>query len=109
MAGRAKKRKKRGVLFAPLAFLLVIAALVLALSVFFRVAKVEVEGNERYTDEEIVDASGIEQGDNLFFINRFAAMSRINAKLPYVESAVINLEMPNRLKIETPERTNRIQ
>ena len=31
----------------------------LALSVFFRVAKVEVEGNERYTDEEIVDASGI--------------------------------------------------
>ena len=103
MAGRAKKRKKRGVLFAPLAFLLVIAALVLALSVFFRVAKVEVEGNERYTDEEIVDASGIEQGDNLFFINRFAAMSRINAKLPYVESAVINLEMPNRLKIVITE------
>ena len=103
MAGPMKKRKKRSVLYAPLCFLLAIAALVFGLSVFFRVANVEVEGNVLYSREEVVEASGIEQGDNLFFINRFAAMSRINAKLPYVESAVINLHLPNRLQIVITE------
>ena len=103
MARPARKRKKRSVLYAPICFLLVIAALVFGLSVFFRVANVEVEGNSRYTREEIVEASGIEEGDNLFFINRFAAMSRINAKLPYVESAVINMHLPNRLQIVISE------
>jgi len=103
MARPIRKRKKHSALYAPLCFLLVIAALVFGLSVFFRVGNVEVVGNVRYTKEEIIEASGIEQGDNLFFINRFAAMSRINAKLPYVESAAINMELPNRLQIEISE------
>ena len=103
MARPVRKRKKRSAFYAPLCFLLVIAALVFGLSVFFRVANVEVEGNARYTAEEIIEASGIEPGDNLFFINRFAAMSRINAKLPYVESAVINMHLPNRLQIVITE------
>ena len=70
---------------------------------FFRVSTIEVEGNSLYTGEEIIEASGIEQGDNLFFINRFTAISRIFAKLPYVEKAVINRSLPNRLVIVVTE------
>ena len=103
MAQPARKRKKRSALYAPLCFLLVVAALVFGLSVFFRIGNIEVTGNSIYTTEEIVEASGVEQGDNLFFVNRFAAVSRIYAKLPYVESAVVNLKMPNRLLIEIRE------
>ena len=103
MAQPMKKRKKRSVLFAPLCFLLVIAALVFGLSVFFRIGNIEVTGNSIYTYEEVVEAAGVEEGDNLFFVNRFAAVSRIYAKLPYVESAVVNLKMPNHLTIEIRE------
>ena len=46
-------------LLQPLIFLLICAALVLGMSVFFRVAKVEVVGNSIYTAEEVVEASGI--------------------------------------------------
>ena len=92
-------KKKRGVLFAPLAFLLICAALVFAVSVFFRVSGLEVEGNALYTPEEIITASGIEKGDNLFFINQFTAISRIYSKLPYVEKAAINRSLPNRVTI----------
>jgi len=99
----ARKRKKRSAIYAPLCFLLICAALVFGLSVFFRVGNVEVEGNALYTKEEIVEASGIEKGDNLFFVNRFAAMTRLQAKLPYVESAVVNMQLPNRLKIVVTE------
>ena len=73
------------------------------MSVFFRVSTIEVEGNSLYTSEEIIEASGIEQGDNLFFINRFTAISRIFSKLPYVEKAVINRSLPNRLVIVITE------
>ena len=98
-----RKKKKRNVFYAPLAFIVVCAALVFGLSVFFRVSGIEVQGNSLYTAEEIVEASGIEEGDNLFFINRFSAVSRIHSKLPYVEKAVIDRSLPNKLVIVVSE------
>ena len=75
--GAARKKKKRNALFAPLSFLLVCVALVFAMGVFFRVQTIEVIGAEGYTAEEIIEASGIDIGDNLFFINRASVSSRI--------------------------------
>ncbi len=103
MPGRNKTRRKRSALFAPLSFLIICAALVFGMSVFFRVSGIEVEGNGFYTKEEIIEASGIEEGDNLFFINRFSAISRIFSKLPYVEKAVVNRTLPNKLVIVVTE------
>ena len=83
--------------------LLICAALVLGMSVFFRVAKIEVVGNSIYTAEEVVEASGIGTGDNLFFINRFSAASRIFSKLPYVDKAKVTRALPNRVTITIQE------
>ena len=88
---------------SPLIFLLICAALVLGMSVFFRVAKIEVVGNSIYTAEEVVEASGIGTGDNLFFINRFSAASRIFSKLPYVDKAKVTRALPNRVTITIQE------
>ena len=95
--------QKRGALYAPLMFVVVCIALIFGLSVFFRVSSIEVIGNSLYTPEEIIAASGIEQGDNLFFINRISTGSRIISKLPYVEFATVNRYLPNRLEIEITE------
>lgn len=103
MPQQNKRKKKRNALYAPLSFLIICAALVFGLSVFFRVSGIEVEGNALYTRDEIVEASGIEEGDNLFFINRFSAISRIFSKLPYVEEATINRSLPNKLVIVVQE------
>lgn len=97
------RRRRRGALYAPLSFMIICAALLFGMSVFFRVSNVEVEGNSIYTDEEIIEASGIESGDNLFFINRFSSISRIFSKLPYIEEASINRSLPNRIVIEVTE------
>ena len=88
---------------SPLIFLLICAARVLGMSVFFRVAKIEVVGNSIYTAEEVVEASGIGTGDNLFFINRFSAASRIFSKLPYVDKAKVTRALPNRVTITIQE------
>ena len=98
-----RKKKGRGALFAPIAFIVTCAALVFAMSVFFRVSRITVTGNSLYTQEEITNAAGIEKGDNLFFINRFTAISRIRARLPYIESVSIERALPNRVTIEVSE------
>ena len=41
------------------------AAMILCFIVFFRVNTISVTGNEKYTQQEVLDASGIEKGDAL--------------------------------------------
>ncbi len=101
--GAARKKKSRSAFFAPLSFLLVCVAVVFGMGVFFRVQTIEVEGVEGYTPEEIIEASGIDIGDNLFFINRAAASTRIYSRLPRVEVANVEPHLPNKLTIHVKE------
>ncbi len=101
--GAARKKKSRSAFFAPLSFLLVCVAVVFGMGVFFRVQTIEVEGAEGYTPEEIIEASGIDVGDNLFFINRASAATRIYSRLPRVEVADVEPQLPNRLVIHVKE------
>lgn len=96
-------KKRKNILYGPLMFLLICLALVLGMSVFFKVSKITVEGNALYTEEEIVEASGIKTGDNLFFINRFSAASRIFARLPYVDDAKVTRALPSHVTITITE------
>lgn len=101
--GAARKKKKRNAFFAPLSFLLVCVALVFAMGVFFRVQTIEVIGAEGYTAEEIIEASGIDIGDNLFFINRASVSSRIYSRLSQVERASVEPSLPNKIVIQIEE------
>jgi len=101
--GAPKQKKKRNGLLAPLSFLMVCLAIVLAVGIFFRVQEIQVVGAEIYPDDVIVEASGIDEGDNLFFINRFTAASHIFEDLPFVESASVDRSLPNRIVISVEE------
>ena len=103
MARGQGEKKRKSALYAPVTFVVICAVLVFAMSVFFRVSSIEVVGNEKYTAEEVILAAGIEEGDNLFFINRFNAISRLFSRLPYVEKAAISRSLPNKLLIEVTE------
>lgn len=87
----------------PIVFFLVIVAMIFVMSVFFRVSDIRVEGNTHYTDEEIIRAIDIEDGDNLFFFDRFAALSRVFAKLPYIEEVSVERSLPNKVIITVTE------
>lgn len=99
----APRKKKKNSMMAPLSFLLVCLAIVFALGVFFRVQRIEVRGAESYTTEEIIEASGIDMGDNLFFINRSTASSNIFSRKPFVEEASIERVLPNTIIIHVEE------
>ena len=67
----------------------IVLALVLAMSVFFRVEHIQVSGLEQYTAWDISQASGIKQGDSLFSLGLPGAAARI--KELYPQTAIIFL------------------
>ena len=100
---RRESKSPRRTLYRPLTFFLIIVAIIFTMSVFFKVANIEVSGNSKYSKEEIISASGIHTGDNLFFINRIGAGSRVVVKLPYVDSVKITRSLPNSVTITVEE------
>ena len=103
---RRNKRYRRGrltVLLRFFSFVLICAAIVTALILFFRVETVEITGNQRYTTEEVVEVTGIQEGDNLFLLNKYAIADQITGQLPYVQSVRFWRELPDTIVIEITE------
>jgi len=102
---RRKRRFHFTRLYGVLCALLILAAVVGGSIVFFRVDQVAVEGNARYTQEEIVAISGIEQGDNMFLINKYKVMDTLLSELTYVDDVSIRRALPSTIRIRITECT----
>ena len=81
----------------------VVMALILCLSIFFRVETITVSGANAYSAWAVRDASGIQEGDYLLTFSRARAVARIEAELPYVYSARIGIKLPNTVNIVIEE------
>lgn len=108
MARRKNSRRRRrrgsfGFLYKLLSIVVICTAIVLALTLFFRVETIVVSGQIRYTEEQICEASGVESGDNLYLLNKHDIAARIGQALPYIESIRINRKLPDTLLIEVQE------
>jgi len=67
------------------------------------VADIRLEGETRYTTEQVIAASGIDFGTHLFFINEAAAAREIRGTLPYIGQVEIRRQFPNRITIIVDE------
>lgn len=99
----SQKKDRGGLVFGTLSFVIICAALVFGMSVFFRVSDLSVTGAGRYSEQEIIEASGVEQGDNLMLINREAVARRIQSKLLYVGEVQVRRQLPTTLAILVEE------
>lgn len=77
----------------------VVIALIFGMSIFFKVDKVTVSGNEKYDAWTIRQASGIEDGENLLTLNTARASGKITTSLPYVKSVRIGIKLPDTVNI----------
>ena len=100
---RRRKRSRLGFLLKLLCAAAVVGALTVGATVFFRVEDIVVEGNRRYTQEEIVAITGISQGDNLYGINKIEVSSSIRRQLPYIEGVNIRRNLPSTIRITVDE------
>lgn len=99
---KIKKKKNRLIFF--IIILLTSTFLILYTKTsFFHILSIEVNGNEKITDEKLVLASGIIIDENIFKIN--LKMVRENILLhPYVKNVIVKRKLPNKIRIEVEER-----
>lgn len=103
---RRRRRRRRGSLgpfLRVLSLLLAAVAIVMALTLFFKVGSVEVTGNSRYTTDEITAVTGVELGDNLILQDRYHIAQELYTQLPYITNVQINPKLPDKLLVEVTE------
>lgn len=100
---RKRRRSRLGILFKLLCLAALVAALTFGATVFFQVETLAVTGNSRYTQEEIIAASGVQTGDNLFRLSKRQISEQILHQLPYVESVSILRGLPSTLTFQVTE------
>jgi cell division protein FtsQ len=95
-AARIHKRnmRKRFIFRCVLVLLLAVIAVILSLTVFFKTAAVTVKGTTIYKDEQIIKASGIKTGDNMFLIRRKTVQQSVEKSLPYIGNLTISRRLP---------------
>lgn len=72
-------------------------------SSYLTLDKIEVSGNEQLTYKGVLDAAGVDLGDNLAGLNISDIRSKL-VKNPWVNSAVVTRQFPNKLCLHLTER-----
>lgn len=86
-----------------LSVIAVVAAMVVGMSLFFKVENITVAGEEIYSKKAIVDASGIKNGDGLLTFSKARASAQIRARLHYVDNIRIGIKLPDTVTIYVEE------
>ena len=80
----------------------VVVALLVGISIFFKVDKVVVSGTDKYTAWEVSQAADI-LGENLLTFSRAKAYGKIQVALPYVQKVRFGIKMPDTVNIYIEE------
>ncbi len=96
---RAVKRRRRILAYCVIIFILLVIFTILAFTVFLRIGQINISGKTNYTREEIIEASGLEVGDQLYLFSTDKAEKRITESLPYIEKAEITRKISGKVSV----------
>ncbi len=98
---RQKKAKKRRLIawFIFIMVLLLAVGVILSFTVLFPIKNLTFTGSKIYSSQQIMDASGIDVGDNLFNISQERTLNKLKATLPFIETVKFERTMPDTLKV----------
>lgn len=103
MGNRGYRRAGGTALYVTIAAAFLVIAVILAMALFFKISDITVEGASRYTGGQIVEASGIELDDSIFFVSTGSAEIHIKDALPYIDSVSVTRDLPGRVVIKVTE------
>ena len=101
-----RKMRIRRIVAASILGLIIVLCICLFTPIF-GVSEVVVEGNNKLLAEDVINLSGIKNGQNIFRINTKKTVAKIE-ELPYVDDAQIVRKFPTKVKIVVDESTEDI-
>lgn len=81
----------------------IVLAILLGMSIFFKVKNVYVSGINKYSAWDVKEASGIQEGENLLTLNRAKIAGSIKTNLPYADDVRVGIKLPDTVNIEIAE------
>lgn len=100
---RKRRRGRHPGIYKLISAVLILAAVVAACAVFFRVEQINVAGNSRYSDQEIIDVAGVKEGENLFAVQGARVSRNLQSRLPYIRTVSVRRGLPSTLTITVTE------
>ena len=98
-----RSRRSFGAVYAIVSALVILLAVFGGVTVFFRLEQYEIVGTTRYSRTDIINATGLSKGDNLYFFNKFSVQEDFCRELPYVGSVRLTRRLPKTLVITLSE------
>lgn len=98
-----KRKERRARLSKIFAVVLSVVCGVFALTTFFQIDEIRIEGMSRYQEEDVLATFGVKQGDNLFFCDSWRGKRRLLSQYHYFDSVTIERDLPNQMVIEVVE------
>ncbi len=106
---RRKKRRQKAIrIFVSFILILLSVAIILSLTVFFPITTISVNGSTIYSNEQIIEASGITIGENAFMSGGINSDKKITKKLPYVKTATVKRNFSGEIEISVTDTTAEI-
>lgn len=98
-----RSRKRRGFFGSIFSFLLICTAVFAAITIFFKVDEIIIEGDSRYSQEEIIAALGVEIGDHMMLIDQSSIVNNVRSELNYIGEVTVGRNFPDRLIIKVSD------
>ncbi len=103
---RLRHRKRMQLLFYICIFLVVVVtAVILCVTVLFRIQSIAVVGKSRYAASQITQACGISPGQNLFTAKVDGAAEQVKRACPYLGEVTVSRSLPAKIVISVKEAT----
>ncbi len=104
MRKRSRRRERLFRLLGRLLFIgVLLAAAILALTVFFKVDTISIEGSIKYSAEEIIAGMDVKKGDNLYLWNKVKIRDALLERFPYLQTVQIRRRLPDTIVVTVTE------
>lgn len=111
---KKKKKRNKRLLISTAAFITAAVVVVFCIyyvyykTPYFNLVSVDIDGNLTYSDEYIMEKSGIEIGKKIFDLDRSKIKEIIENEV-YVERVRVVYELPNKIYLDVTERVDKYQ
>jgi len=111
---KKKKKRNKRLLISTAAFITAAVVVVFCIyyvyykTPYFNLVSVDIDGNLTYSDEYIIEKSGIETGKKIFDLDRSKIKEIIENEV-YVERVRVVYELPNKIYLDVTERVDKYQ
>lgn len=100
---KLKRRAKTIIFYLTIWLIVLFVGLILSLTVLFKIEKIEVLGDTKYDNNDIMRLCEASKGQNLLLYDVDTCILNIEREMPYINTIKVSKIIPNKIRIEVAD------